>query len=273
MPSRVVLVMTMLGAFAVLAAGSGLARAQEAATALYVRSDSDETTVITPRLRAATPITEQASAEIAYMVDVWTSASVDVRTMASVALNKPRQDIVEQRDELDVTGSYELEDTRFSLGYRYSTEPDYESHGGSLSVEQDFAQRATTVAASFSANRDQVGRVGDPEFDRALDAMRLRVSLSQAITKTTIAQLAYEIGHEAGYLASPYRFVGVGSDDGSCHGEEVMLCAPETSPEARTRHAIATAVRQPVTRHASCSRSEPAPMIGRLRPFLQTTHR
>jgi hypothetical protein len=55
------------------------AAAQEAAGAVYVHTDSDRTTVISPRLRVAAPITDATRVQVVYGVDVWTSASVDIR--------------------------------------------------------------------------------------------------------------------------------------------------------------------------------------------------
>ncbi|HMI90095.1 MAG TPA: hypothetical protein VK509_01975, partial [Polyangiales bacterium] len=77
-----------------------------AATALYVRTDSDETTVIAPRLHVAAPIEESTRLDLVYTVDVWSSASIDIRTSASRRLgadNRPleQQPVTEQRDEID----------------------------------------------------------------------------------------------------------------------------------------------------------------------------
>ena len=53
---------------------AGDARADEVGTAVYIRSDTDHTTVIAPRLRAQLGLTEQTKATVSYAVDVWTSA-------------------------------------------------------------------------------------------------------------------------------------------------------------------------------------------------------
>jgi hypothetical protein len=208
-----------------------MASSQEAAAALYVRGDSDETTVVTPRLRLGVPAGDDTRVGVVYMVDVWTSASIDIRTSASKA-------ITEQRDEIDATVEHTVGDARFGASYRYSTEPDYESHGGTLGLDLDLADKSTTLGATLLATFDDVGRVGDPKFSRAARQFGARASLTQVLDRATLAQVIYEIGLSEGYLASPYRFVGIGGADHSCRGV-VLYCIPESNPETRLKHALA----------------------------------
>jgi hypothetical protein len=105
--------------------GTANARAQVSATsAVYVRSDTDHTTVIAPRVSLSAPVASAARLDLVYTADVWTSASVDIRSSASKA-------VTEQRDEINAALSHELGDVRLAGSYRYSHEPDYESHGAS----------------------------------------------------------------------------------------------------------------------------------------------
>ncbi len=218
------------------------ARAQEAAkpeaaAALFVRTDSDTTTVISPRLRAKAPLNEQISAEILYAVDVWTSASVDIVASASTA-------VTEQRDELDATVTHQLEAMRLSGTYRFSTEPDYSSHALTLGLERDFAEKATVLAASGSLSFDEVGRAGEHAFSEPLRTLGFTLGATQILDPSTLVQLQYELSHARGFLSSPYRFIGIGSDDATCRGSSVLYCVPETSPDLRVRHAIALSGRR-----------------------------
>src|SRR5690242_122617 len=101
-------------------------RADQLSSAIYVRSDSDETTVVAPRLHAQLPLEETTNLNFTYAVDVWTSASIDIMTSAS------KVPVTEQRDEIDVAVDHAFDDITLSGSYRYSTEPDYLSNGGSL---------------------------------------------------------------------------------------------------------------------------------------------
>ena len=225
--------------------------AQDASSALYVRADSDETVVITPRVGLTLPIDDATQVDAAYVVDVWTSASIDIRTSASRVIQQAQGDrvspevppITEQRDELDVGIGREIGNARLRADYRYSTEPDYESHGGSLGGELDFADRNTTLALSLSGSLDSVGRVGDPAFDRDLRTLGAKLAYTQVLGPSTMVQGVYDLSHAKGYLSSPYRFIGIGSDNGVCEAGASM-CMPETNPDIRLRHAFAVRGRQ-----------------------------
>lgn len=228
-----------------LVAAARLVAGQEADATVYVRGDTDRTTVVTPRLHVAAPVRDDTKLGVVYSVDVWTSASIDIRTSASKVITDPSDaPITEQRDEIDVSVEHAVDDTRITGGYRYSTEPDYQSHGGVLGFELDLADRSETLGATLMANFDDVGRVGDPDFSRRARQLAVRTSFTQIFDRDTLAQLIYEIGHAQGYLASPYRFVGIGGGDASCRNDPdaavpVLYCVPESTPDSRLRHALA----------------------------------
>jgi hypothetical protein len=225
------------------------AHAQSAVTpqtsaSVYVRSDTDQTTVISPRLQARAPITESTSAELVYAVDVWTSASIDIRTSASKA-------VTEQRDEINASVTQEIPDMRFTGSYRFSTEPDYKSHTAGLGAERDFGDKSTVIGASGSLGFDTVGHVNEPDFEEHVRTMGARVSGLQLIDPSTYVQLEYELGHARGYQASPYRFIGIGSDNAVCTVddediEDPVFCPRETNPELRVRHAVALRARRAI---------------------------
>jgi hypothetical protein len=207
-----------------------------AGTAVYVRKDSDQTTVIAPRWHVGAPITETTRLDFVYTVDVWTSASIDIRTSAS----KP---ITEQRDEMDTSISQELGNVTLTGSYRYSHEPDYVSHGGTVGASYAFADKAATLDLRLGGAFDQVGRAGDPHFDRPVQNLNARVGFTQVLDTKTFAQLAYEVMNAHGYNSSPYRFIGIDTGNGLC-GTTAIYCIPESNPNERLRHAIAFNIRR-----------------------------
>lgn len=215
---------------AALVIGPARASAQDASSGIYIRTDTDHTTVISPRVRVGTEVAE-TRVDVAYSADVWTSASIDIATSAS----KP---ITEQRDQIDVQLSRELGDTTLSAAYRFSNEPDYHSQGATLGVSEDFAAKSTTLALTAGALFDHVGRAGDPNFWRSLDTFDLRLSGTQILDERTWLQAVYELGFSDGYLASPYRFVAIGAPDATCR-TPTAECVRETLPDERLRHALA----------------------------------
>lgn len=222
---------------AVCVCTSPRALADEVDAALYIRTDSDRTTVIAPRLRGQVAIDEQTKIGAVYSVDVWTSASIDIMTSAS------KVPVTEQRDEIDISVDHELTDVTLTLAYRYSVEPDYISHGVSGGFGYDFADNNATLAVGLSASSDTVGRAGDPDFERDSGTAGARVSFTQVLSASTLAQVIYEVGRVGGYQVSPYRFVAI-AGTGLCTSSITSpglaaACVPETSPSARLRHAIA----------------------------------
>jgi hypothetical protein len=221
------------------------ARAQEAGMAVYVRTDSDRTVVVAPRLRVQARVAEPTRVSATYAADVWTSASIDIRTSAS------KVPVTEQRDEIDLSIDHEFQDANLTLAYRYSTEPDYVSHGLSGGFSYDFADNNTTFALGLAGNTDTVGRAGDPEFSKPVGTLGGRLSFTQVLGPNTLGQLMYEVSRVKGYQASAYRYVAIGG--GVCTlgaaGETLLpvlapLCVPESSPDERLRHAVAVELRR-----------------------------
>ena len=220
----------------VLAIAVGHVRAEDAvASAVYVRTDSDHTVVVSPLARARKQLVDDTALEVRYTADVWTSASVDIRASAS----KP---VTEQRDELEGTVSHELTDLTLSGTYRYSVENDYTSHGAFAGAAYDFADNNATLALNAFGLFDTVGRAGFPTFSRRLDTFGGRLSFTQVLDAQMLAQITYELAHMDGFMASPYRKVGIGGTGFGC--VDAPLCLDEHEPSARTRHAAALVVRR-----------------------------
>jgi hypothetical protein len=220
----------------------------EASAATYVRTDTDRTTVVTPRLQLAAPITEETRVDLSYTVDVWTSASIDIRTSASIGVDSEApQYVTEQRDEIDVALEHALGDVTLGASYRYSVEHDYESNGGSIGGAYNFADNSATLALSLRAYFDDIGRAGAPSFEENATLYSARLAFTQVIDPETLVQLVYEGGISQGYLSSPYRYVRfapAGSEVESRCVRSLTLCLPENNPDSKLRHALALSGRR-----------------------------
>jgi hypothetical protein len=202
-----------------------------AGSAVYVRQDSDHTTVIAPRLHVGAPVDDATRVDLVYTTDIWTSASIDIRASAS----KP---VTEQRDELTGSVTHQFNDVSVNGAYRYSHESDYESHGGTLGASFDLAEKSTTLDLRLSGAFDEVGRAGDPGFHRPVRNMGARVGITQLLDSQTYIQVLYELMDAHGYNSSPYRFIGIGTANALC-STAAYYCIPEASPSERVRHAFA----------------------------------
>lgn len=220
--------------------------AQEAGTSLYLREDSDGTTVISPRVRVGGDISEQTRLDASYTVDVWSSASIDIRSAATSRIH-------EQRDEIDVSGSHAFGNATVAASYRYSGENDYQSNGGSLSISHDFADKATNLLALVGLSLDTVGIAGDPIFRETLNTLSSRLALTQVIDTEMLMQLSYDLTVANGFQESPYRrvrlldgsssqctFAGPAIKDTDYDGCRVQ----EHVPDTRLRHTLALQARR-----------------------------
>jgi hypothetical protein len=227
-------------------AGSGVsARADDVASALYVRTDTDHTTVISPRIRASQDWGETTRTDVTYSADVWTSASIDIRASASV------RPVTEQRDEIDFSLKQDLGDFHLHADYRFSTEPDYKSHGLFLGAAYDLADKAAKLDANVRLLTDTVGRAGNPSFARAQGTVDASLAYTQLLDQITLVQFTYEAAHIEGYQASPYRFVGMGSGSTGYACLDAARCMAERVPERRTRNAFAALVRRALSDNVS----------------------
>ncbi|MCZ7680819.1 MAG: DUF3570 domain-containing protein [Sandaracinaceae bacterium] len=217
------------------------ATANDGVVSTFVRGDSDSTVVVSPRAAARVRI-DETTVDAAYSADVWTSASIDVRTAATVP-------ITEQRDQLDLSATHELEDVTFGGSYYFSGENDYWSHGLTLRSMQELGSGSTTLEESIRYVHDIVGRSGDSSFSRPLDTVGGRFVLTQVLSPEAIIQAVWEGAFRIGYQSSPYRYVGLGGD-GLCNGTAI-LCIPEAHPETRVRNALVVQGRYAISRDAS----------------------
>lgn len=234
-------------AFLVASCGSGTG-IRTADTSLYVRSDTDSTTVIAPRAHVGARLGDSFGLDATYAMDSWTGASIDVVTAATHAIH-------ELRHEVNAGASYEFKNATLAGNYRYSTENDYWSHGGVASVDIDMADNNTTLSLALLGSMDIVGRAEMPSFRRPQDSIGGRLAYSQVLDTKTVMQLSADFVRLAGYMASPYRFVGV-EGTGLCGapqdiGQRGKYCVPETTPHERMRTAFSLKLRRAFGSHVS----------------------
>ena len=213
----------------------------EVAASLYVRGDSDGTTVVAPRIRFRQDFGATAL-DFVYATDVWSSASVDIRTAASGRVE-------EQRDELDLGLEHERGAWVLGAAYRLSREIDYLAHGPTLTAAWEGWQRNVRLEGRASLSEDQVGRAGDPGFRRGLRTLSTWFAYTQVLGRRTLAQVAGEQRTSLGYHASPYRWVGLGGPV-RC-AASTPLCIPEVVPDHRHRFALSGRLRQGLSARAS----------------------
>ncbi len=227
-------------------ASSGIRTAD---AALYVRADTDDIMVYAPRTSLGAKIGDGLTLGASYALDVWTGASIDVVTAATTA-------ITEDRHEANASMGYEFKDVTISGSYRYSTEHDYWSNGGVLNLVVDLFDNNTTLGVSAIGAMDIVGKARTPDFRRPQNTIGGRLTFSQILDTKTVLTLSGELMRLTGYLASPYRMVGLGRmglcgnptrldpDARPALGMDALDCLPENHPHERLRTALALKLRR-----------------------------
>ena len=225
-------------------AACGTAHAHEvrAASTVYVRTDTDDTTIVSPGVSASGKATDETTVNAGYTIDAWSGASIDVVSAAT-------QTIRERRHEGRVGVGHDDGTTRYDARYRISYEHDYQSHGVVLGASRDLARHNTTVSANLTGSYDQAGRAGDRFFSQDVYTGGLRLGLSQVLDPWTVIDLSLDSTVIDGYQASPYRYVAVGGD-GTCAGG-APFCMPELVPDLRVRGAASARLRHALGDHAS----------------------
>ena len=224
--------LTRLIACGVLAAMVAPARSARADTTfvskVQVYADSDHTTVVSPVVSASADVTPDTSVSLGYLVDIVSSASVDIVSQAS------KITIHDTRHQVSAGMSQRLGDLTLTGNYSFSRENDYLSHTFGGGVSRELFDKNTTLALGYGISLNTVGRADDENFSRSLTSQHLSASWTQIISPRLLTQLTYELGNESGFQASPYRFVPIRAAVDAAP----ELWVPETDPDSRWRHAI-----------------------------------
>jgi hypothetical protein len=140
---------------------------------------------------------------------------------------------------------------RVTTGLYGSTEFDYTSLGGNLSVSRDFDRRNTTLKAGVSYSNDSIRPVGGRPIPLASmePAGRLQprlrghgskrvfdfiAGITQVIDRATLAHLSYSFSDVSGYQTDPYKIVSVVDPLSGDPTDQLF----ESRPDARAKHIL-----------------------------------
>lgn len=195
---------------------------------IQVYTDSDHTTVVSPVVEGHADVGADTNVSLGYLVDVVSSASVDLVSQAS-----PRE-MHDTRHQVSLGATHVFDTITAGGGYSFSKENDYLSHTLDASLSDELFDKNTTLALGYGVSLNTVGRSGDSNFERSLTVQHVSASWTQLVSANVATQVTYELGNESGFQSSPYRFVPVRANVSAAPMEWVM----ETDPDTRWRHAL-----------------------------------
>jgi hypothetical protein len=199
------------GAFVLMLIGASSVRADDHVTVRGAYFKEASTRVVQPVVEIAKDVPGGIDVTAHYLLDAITSASAVSGGTGGDSI------FTEMRNEVALVVGKTFDRTRIGLGYRYSAESDYWSHGGSLSLSQRFWGDTATVSAFAAASFDSIAvrtrTINCPRAEGSNDpGCKLNtytggISYAQVISPTLLAQVSYDISYLDGFQANPYRQV------------------------------------------------------------------
>jgi hypothetical protein len=237
-------------------------------SALLYYTERDRVRAIEPVVRMARPLGDDESIAFKVVIDSLTGASPSgaVPTTTPQTYTSPSGNATYRTPARETPLDPTFLDTRLALSFEWtrpagaersvvyqghaSKEYDYTSMGFGATVKQDFNKRNTTLTAGLSYNRDGIDPVGgvplglapQPAFPAVKttiddsndkDVVEALLGVTQLIDGTTLMQLNYTYGRDAGYLTDPYKLVSV-VDAGGVPLQTLY----EARPDERRRQAL-----------------------------------
>jgi len=169
------------------------------------QESGDRITVKSPALSLLTPITDDWVFEIGAVYDSISGASPYYHTTLSGASGKGIED---KRTAADITVTkYFANRTSVSVRAAYSTEDDYRSTAGGVTIRHATPDQNTTFTIGGGYSGDEIFPTVGPQppptqQKRTYDAI---IGVSQVLSPNDTAQVNFYYAHQSGYLTDPYK--------------------------------------------------------------------
>jgi hypothetical protein len=204
---------------------SNRAQRNELNIQFHTFQDTRSVTVLSPTVDLDKDFTDRTSLRFSFGVDAISAASDSCARCHQSGVNSRRQ-------VAGLSLTRKLDDWKMTIGGSFSKENFYRATTALTSVSRDLRNGSTTVAGgyAFSLNQPTLHPTPQIEDQFSNDAY---ASVTQTLTRTTIAQAGYELASIRGYQDSPYLRTNVGG-----------VMALGHVPDMRLRQTFSARVRQ-----------------------------
>jgi hypothetical protein len=201
------------------------AQQNEVDVQFHAFQDTRGVTVLSPTVDLSKDFSDRTALRVNFGVDAISAASDSCARCHREGANSRRD-----AGGLSVTRKFDA--LKLTVGGAYSKENFYRSSTLLTSVSRDLANGSTTVASgfTFSLNQPMLHPTQQVENQYSTDAY---ASVTQVLSKTTIAQLGYELQRVGGFQGNPFLRADV-------NGIMVVGQVPDT----RTRQTLTARLRQ-----------------------------
>lgn len=217
--------LTLAGVGGPVAIGKAEDTPSEVGIEFHTFQDSRGVTVQSPAVDLSRDFTDRTALRVRFGVDAISAAS-------DSCVRCHRQGVNNQRVYLGASLVRKLTDATVSLGGEFSNENFYRSTTIHTSGSRSFNKANTTVAGGFSFSWNQP-TLHPRRINQSQTTQTTFVSVTQTLSKTTVAQVGYELGHIGGYQNDPFLRAPVNG---------VLLLG--NNPDSRLRHTFTLRLRQ-----------------------------
>jgi hypothetical protein len=167
-------------------------------------SSGDRMTIKSPALYLLAPINDSWVFEIGAVYDSMTGASPYYHTVLSGASGEGVED---KRAAGDLTVTKYFGRTAVSVRGAYSTEDDYKSIAGGVTLRHATSDQNTTFTVGFGYSSDEVFPQDGPVFTRTKNTLDGIVGVTQVLSRNDTGQINLYYARQSGYLTDPYKAI------------------------------------------------------------------
>ena len=167
-----------------------------------VNNDGERMTVKSPALYLLAPINDSWVFEIGAVYDDVSGASPYYHTVLSGASGKGIED---GRAAGDLTVTKYFGRTALSVRGAYSTEDDYKSAAGGLTLRHATPDQNTTFTIGVGYSSDEISPTDGPAFTRNKHTLDGIAGITQVLSRNDTGQINLYYARQSGYLTDPYK--------------------------------------------------------------------